>query len=1311
MSEIAKIVEDGARRIGKSLGEDAGQAVKKLYHQTGDNLERVTKNHLENDAEHASKLKSLANRESREHAPKTPHEGGGPGGKPGSSGAGGHSGGPGGPGGSGGEKPKLDGIGPARKQVGNARQAGRNDNAVCAGGEPVDMATGRMFMDEVDASLPGTLPLEFTRSHESGYQAGRWMGLRWVCTFDERLEADQDGVVHLGADRVAQLFPCPAPGEAPVYASAGARTELRLEADGGRYTLTDPAAGLVREFTPQPGSSTALLTRIRDRSGRTIDFGYDELGRPHALTHSGGYRLLVTVEQDRITALHLAGAGEDGRDALLRRYAYTDGHLSAVYDGEGRAMGFVNDAEGRILSWTDRAGTEYRYTYDTLGRVIEEGAADGTLRFRFGYGEPDPETGERVHTETDALGHTTTYRINAYSQITAVTDPLGATTQHTWDDYDRPLSVTDPLGRTTAYAYDGAGDVVRLTRADGEEVHAAYGDRPGLLTELVQPGGAVWRVSHDAAGRRTALTDPLGATTRYRYDERGNLAAVTDPLGRTTTVRCDAAGLPVEVRDPLGATTRYLRDAFGRVVAVTDPLGAVTRLGWTPHGRLASRTTPDGATETWTYDAEGNLLSHTDPAGRTTTHEYGLFGTLLATTDPDGARYTFTHDAALRLTTVTDALGRTWDYTYDEAGRLVRESDFHGRTVEYRYDAAGRLTARRNALGQEVRYHYDALGQVTVKEADGRTTEFGYDPAGNLVRAADPATELLRTLDPAGNLLSETVDGRTLTHTLDGLGRRIRRTTPGGHTSSWTYDEAGRRSALETPDGQVRFDYDAAGRELRRTVDDRLALASGWDDRDRLVTQELTAGPRALQRRDYTYREDGHLVAVDDLLAGHRRFELDAAGQVTAVRAGRTAGPRAEEWQESYAYDPAGNLTEARWPATDATEAALGEREFTEHRLTGAGRVRYEYDAAGRVTLRQVTRLSRKPDTWHYTWDSEDRLTAVTTPDGARWRYRYDPFGRRTAKERLADDGETVVERTLFTWDGATLAEQTTEAPYLPGRHTLSWDHQGLQPIAQTETLVPAGAEAAADDEAEVSRRFFAIVTDLIGTPLELVDAATESVAWRASASLWGNTSWPSTSSTYTPLRFPGQYFDPETRLHYNLARYYDPETARYTSPDPLGLEAAPNAETYVRNPHTVCDPLGLYCVYRSLRPDEDPADGLIAKDPSAEKTLTQHVVAGSKPGFKSQYISTTKSLAVIERWKPKDGTARVVKIDLSKYPGKVYDLTTERGRAAAPGRDAANHFPHKGFAANYAKSSKEVVLLGRVPPEAISWVEGGPAT
>ena len=37
-------------------------------------------------------------------------------------------------------------------------------------------------------------------------------------------------------------------------------------------------------------------------------------------------------------------------------------------------------------------------------------------------------------------------------------------------------------------------------------------------------------------------------------------------------------------------------------------------------------------------------------------------------------------------------------------------------------------------------------------------------------------------------------------------------------------------------------------------------------------------------------------------------------------------------------------------------------------------------------------------------------------------------------------------------------------------------------------------------------------------------------------------------------LRYQGQYLDRETGLHYNTFRYYDPDTGRFTQPDPIGL-------------------------------------------------------------------------------------------------------------------------------------------------------------
>jgi len=62
------------------------------------------------------------------------------------------------------------------------------------------------------------------------------------------------------------------------------------------------------------------------------------------------------------------------------------------------------------------------------------------------------------------------------------------------------------------------------------------------------------------------------------------------------------------------------------------------------------------------------------------------------------------------------------------------------------------------------------------------------------------------------------------------------------------------------------------------------------------------------------------------------------------------------------------------------------------------------------------------------------------------------------------------------------------------------------------------------------------------------------------------------------PIRFQGQYEDGETGLHYNFFRYYDPETGRYITKDPIGLEGGFNGYAYTPNPINWVDPLGLTC-------------------------------------------------------------------------------------------------------------------------------------
>ena len=101
-----------------------------------------------------------------------------------------------------------------------------------------------------------------------------------------------------------------------------------------------------------------------------------------------------------------------------------------------------------------------------------------------------------------------------------------------------------------------------------------------------------------------------------------------------------------------------------------------------------------------------------------------------------------------------------------------------------------------------------------------------------------------------------------------------------------------------------------------------------------------------------------------------------------------------------------------------------------------------------------------------------------------------------------------------------------------------------------------------------------AIVTDQVGAPLLVVDAAGDAKAQlvtdsRGRARVVGD-------ATLCPWRFAGQYLDEETGLHYNRMRYYDPDAGQYISRDPLGLRAGLRVYGYVGDPGIASDPLGL---------------------------------------------------------------------------------------------------------------------------------------
>ncbi|MER6664394.1 DUF6531 domain-containing protein [Amycolatopsis japonica] len=950
------------------------------------------------------------------------------------------------------------------KKDGNGDRSTSSDSKNYCG-DPVDVATGEVVMKQVDVTLPGdAAELELSRTHLSSYTAGRWFGPSWTSTMDQRLVFASDRVLFYAEDGMVLTYPVPA--ATPVLPVQGPRHRLRRAADGYRLSMGD------RELRFAGAGRILPLVAIEQNGGRT-EFAYAADGSPVGLRRDDGVEIAIGTANGRIVAL-----GAPGQPPLVR-FAYNrHGQLSTVTDYAGRPMTLDYDFGHRLVGWKDRTGTWYRYVYDDAGRCVRAVGASGYYNATFAY-----EPGTTRH--TDAVGHTWTYRLNDAKQLIQRIDPLGNSQHYSWNRRDELLSTVDELGRETGYEYDEHGELAAVHRPGGETVSLAHAE------------GEV-RLSAGDVQRTVPAFDPATTLT--------------------------GTGLPMEIPDAPDPLTDAPvtdrpgdRDLFGRPRLAYTASGGAAKLGWTADGRRAWRLGPDGGRETWVHDAEGHVVEHRDATGAARRRKYGPFGLVLEETDAAGARTLFTYDGELRLTSVTNPNGLTWRYVRDAAGRLVEETDYDGRRIGYTYDAAGQLLRMTSSTGDATEYFYDLQGNVVARRTPDDVTRYEYDALGRMIVAENIESRVEMAHDDGDQVVVDTINGLGVCwrHEGDTLLRR----TSSGVDSEWRFTGTGLPRSLKIAGHEIEFGYDAAEREITRSVDGTVVLRRRFDAEDRLAEEEIAG----VGTRVYGYRPDGRLAAVDDAIRPWR-LAFDAAGRVSEAR-----GPAGVE---RFTHDAAGNLTHDEGV--------------------------YDSDERGRVTADRSCA---------YEWDHLDRLRSVRTPDGALWTYHYDPLGRRFAKRRWLIDGDGEAELThdvRFLWSGMNVVERMDYDPADESYRLFTWErYDDDRPVVQIERT------GAAEDVT-----FRAVITSPAGTPTEMLDER-GTLVWQDRSSFWG-VPLPGADTASMPLAFPGQHRDEETGLHYNVFRYYDPRTSRYLSQDPLGLAAAPNPVGYVDQPLLIGDPLGL---------------------------------------------------------------------------------------------------------------------------------------
>jgi RHS repeat-associated core domain len=186
-----------------------------------------------------------------------------------------------------------------------------------------------------------------------------------------------------------------------------------------------------------------------------------------------------------------------------------------------------------------------------------------------------------------------------------------------------------------------------------------------------------------------------------------------------------------------------------------------------------------------------------------------------------------------------------------------------------------------------------------------------------------------------------------------------------------------------------------------------------------------------------------------------------------------------------------------------------------------------------------------------YTWDALGRLIQMQQGSIVVAVYAYDSMNRRISK---------------------TVGEQTIHYHYDLNNHLIA---ESLADSTPLRDYIYLNDEPLAMQEHQTNPGLYYYVNDHLGTPQQLI-TLNGTVVWQTAYLPYGEVQVQVNTVTNN-LRFPGQYFDTETGLHYNWNRYYDPVTGRYISADPIGLEGGLNLYAYVGgNSINWTDPEGL---------------------------------------------------------------------------------------------------------------------------------------
>lgn len=821
----------------------------------------------------------------------------------------------------------------------------------------------------------------------------------------------------------------------------------------------------------------------------------------------------------------------------------------------------ANSAERKILTTWDvnfrlpvliaEAKREISFVYDTHGNTtqfkIKDTATNATRTWNTSYSyhpsipgvmlqkiENGPRTDVSDITATDYYAPNaacTGGHFGCRGQIASSTNALGHTTQITrYNAHGQPEVIIDPNGLTTTLAYDNRQRL--YSRASGTEFTNYEYDNVGQIKKILFPDSSFLSYTYDNAHRLTAIADNLGNRVQYTLDNMGN---------RTQEELFDAG-------NNLAQTQQREFDALSRL--------------WKDIGA-------QNQTTQYQYDAQGNLKQITDPLLHNASYQFDVLNRLIQNTDPLNGQTHQQQDALDQITQVTDPRNIDTTYTYNGLGDLLQEVSADRGTTTYTYDGAGNVKTIIDARGVKHTYTWDALNRptkrahVTVSGVPGvAALIWGYDTGSNgigrLTSMSDESGSTSFSYDLHGRLLSKTQIAKisaidytqTLGYQYDSFGRVNQMTYPSGTIVATTYGADGRPIEIRVNGNLLmsNITYHPFGEPKSWIWGNNQAHNRNFDSDGRLKTHPVGGDIRTL-----TYDAAGRITnTVDTNPIYNRSFDYDAGNRLIS----QSDNTSFKLWS----YDANSNRTQAQAGGSSHPPYTL---DVASNRLLNViapiGKT-YTYDAAGNPLSDGATT---------FTWNAAGTL-ASTVRNAKTHTYKTNALGERISKNGPLSSKFSFFYDSQGQLIGEYRDNSSTATPmddWLVRQETIWLEDIPVAVIKKPTATSPI--------------QVYTIHADHLNTPRVIVNASNIPV-WR-----WGNVHAfgsnlpdedPDGNSQlfeYHP-RFPGQYFDKETNLHYNYFRYYEPETGRYISPDPIGLSGGLNIYGYaLQNPLTYTDPTG----------------------------------------------------------------------------------------------------------------------------------------